>query len=106
MELLQQDIFGEKHKTIQEKEKKQPTSAASKAFREMSLADGINEKEITNEFMLILRILQRKILFSGLLSTKTKDMFLRILLNELSIKSGKTDPATAVRDSLIAFFGK
>ncbi|MDR0744574.1 MAG: hypothetical protein LBE97_01295 [Holosporales bacterium] len=105
MELLQKDIFGANHKTQIENEKKK-TLSTYKTFREVSLADGANPKSISEETMLILRILQRKILYSGLTSDKARDLFLRVFFNELNIKSGKIDSATSVRDSLIAFFGR
>ena len=56
--------------------------------------------------MLILRVLQKKLIYRGLGSEELREKFLRVFQNELLIKSGKLDSAAAVRDSLISFFGK
>ena len=106
MQILQNDIFGTKHNTLQEKEKKQSLAAASKTFKEVTLLDGINEINATNEAMLIHRVLQKKILYAGLSTQKQKEIFLRILENEMKIKSGQIEAVTATRDSLLAFFGR
>ncbi|GHT89202.1 hypothetical protein FACS1894113_3650 [Alphaproteobacteria bacterium] len=103
MNIMQNDIFGEKHSATPEKAKK-PASEAPKKFRNVSLLDGINEKEATGDAMLIHRILQRKAIYSGLSSEKMRKIFLKIFLNELLIKAGKNDAATSVRDSLFTFF--
>ena len=106
LQILQKDIFGESHKNVQEKEKKQSASSGYKPFREITLSDGINEKNLTADSMLILRVLQKKLIYRGLGSEELREKFLRVFQNELLIKSGKLDSATAVRDSLISFFGK
>lgn len=100
---MQNDIFGQLHETSPEKEKK-TSMAMSKNFPSITLNDGLNEAEASTNAMLIHKILEKRLLNSGLKTKLQQDMFLRVLNNELSIKSGQLDPATATRDSLIAFF--
>lgn len=108
IQILQKDIFGDYDKTATEKspEKKQSSAGGYKPFREITLSDGINEKNLSADAMMILRVLQRKLIYRGLSSKALQAKFLRVFRNELLIKSGKLDPATSVRDSLISFFGK
>jgi hypothetical protein len=106
MEIFQNDIFGVKHQTSdldQNRKPPQPTGNA-KPFRQIGLTDGIDEEVASNDAMLIHRILQKKLLYSGLSSKKQRDVLLRILYNEMNIKAGNIEPATASRDSLLASF--
>ena len=100
---MQNDIFGQLHDTKPEKEK-MPSMATSKNFPSITLNDGLNETEASVNAMLIHKILEKRLLNSGLSSKLQQDIFQRVLNNELSIKSGQLDPATATRDSLITFF--
>ena len=103
MKIMQNDIFGKQHNAVTEKEKK-PSMAAPKNFPSITLNDGLNEAEASANAMLIHKMLQKR-LISGNLSTQRQiDVFMRVLNNELSIKSGQMDPATATRDSLLAFY--
>jgi hypothetical protein len=104
MEILQNDIFGRKHKTVKEKEIKQPLDPVRKSYRNVTIFDGLDEAALSYDSMLIHRILQRKILYHRNLNQKQKEQFLRIIINEMNIKSGKVDPITSTRDSLLSFF--
>ena len=106
MKILQSDIFGEKHNSVQEKEKKQSLAASPKPFKDISIHDGINEGNATSEAMLIHRVIQKKIMYSGISTEKQREVLMRVLINEMKIKSGECDATTATRDSLITFFGK
>ncbi|MDR1476472.1 MAG: hypothetical protein LBI20_04140 [Holosporales bacterium] len=105
MEILQINIFGDEHNQSDEKQKKanQPVTTYKK-YKDISLDDGILENSVTNDSMLIHRILQRKLIYTGLTSDKQKKAFARILDNEINIKRGKESQITATRDSLLAFF--
>ena len=103
MEILQNDIFGKHHNTQPEKDKK-PSMAAPKSFPSITLNDGLNEAEASANAMLIHKMLQKRLLASNLRTQRQIDAFMRVLNNELSIKSGQMDPATATRDSLISFY--
>ena len=105
MEIIQNDILGNKHQTKNEKAKK-ASSASSKEYVDIGLKNGINEYDAIDNAMLIHRVLQRKLIYRGLSSPKDKAAFLKIFKNELKIKSGQIDPASAVRDSLIEFYIK
>ena len=105
MEIIQNDIFGKKHQTKNEKIKK-PTNSQTKDFVNVTLQNGLHEQDAITDAMLIHRVLQRKLIYSGLNNIKNKSAFLTILKNELKIKKGKTDPVSAVRDSLLEFFIK
>lgn len=104
MEILQNDIFGKKHQTKEEKPKKSTPQA--KEFVNVKLRNGLSESAASNDAMLIHRVLQRKLIYAGLKSINQKSAFLKILKNELEIKTGKKDPVSAVRDSLLEFFAK
>ena len=103
MEIMQSDIFGKLHNTKPEKEKK-PSMANPKSFPSITLNDGLNEAETSANAMLIHKILQKRLLNGGLNTQRQQAIFMRILDNELAIKSGQLDPATATRDSLISFY--
>lgn len=105
-EILQNDIFGKKHNTVLQKEKKQTSTSAAKSFHNVTIIDGIDEIKAGNDAMLIHRILQKKLLYAGNLDRKQREIFMKILKNEMEIKSGKIDAITATRDSLLAFFVK
>lgn len=105
MDVIQNDIFGKKHQIKNEKIKK-PITPQSKDFFNVKLENGLYEQEAINNAMLIHRILQRKLIYSGLNNIQHKAKFLKVLKNELEIKRGKKDPVSAVRDSLIEFFVK
>lgn len=104
-EILQNDIFGKKHSTVLQKEKKQ-TPSAPKNFPNVTIIDGNDEIKAANDAMLIHRILQKKLLYAGNLDKKQREIFMKILKNEMEIKAGKIDSVTATRDSLLAFFVK
>lgn len=103
MKIMQNDIFGQLHDTLPEKEKKQ-SMAVSKNFPSITLNDGLNETEASANAMLIHKILEKRLINGGLGAKLQQEIFQRVINNELSIKSGQLDPATATRDSLIAFF--
>jgi len=105
MDIIQNDIFGEKHQLKNEKIKK-PTTSQSRDFFNVALQNGLYEQDASNNAMLIHRVLERKLIYSGLNSAQHKATFLKILKNELEIKNGKKDPVSAVRDSLIGYFIK
>ena len=105
MEILQNDIFGKKHQTKEEKMKK-TTPSQTKDFINVTLQNGLNDQNASADAMLIHRVLQRKLIYSGLNTSKYKSAFLKILKNEMEIKKGKIDQISAVRDSLIEFFIK
>ncbi|MDR1289304.1 MAG: hypothetical protein LBJ77_02830 [Holosporales bacterium] len=103
VEISQMDIFGNGHRLNEEKEKK-PTSpqSPSKGYREVSLEDGLLESSAATDAVLIHRILQRKLIYSGLTTDKQKLAFLRVFENEMRIKGGKQNPITSTRYSLLA----
>ncbi len=103
MKILQNDIFGNSHDTKPEKEKK-PPMAAPKNFPTISLRDGLNESQANADAMLFHRILQKKMIYEGLKTERQRNVFMKILKNELSIKAGLLDSVSASRDSLIAFY--
>lgn len=105
MDILQNDIFGKKHNTKIEKEKKQ-SGSSSKKFPTVTLKDGINETQVASDAMLNHRVLEKKLIYSGLTTSQQRQTFMKIVKNELSIKAGLIDAATATRDSLISFFVK
>ncbi len=78
--------------------------ANPKSFPSITLNDGLNEAETSANAMLIHKILQKRLLNGGLNTQRQQAIFMRILDNELAIKSGQLDPATATRDSLISFY--
>ena len=109
MEIFQTDIFGNRQNTgldPNKKDKKQDNpSKKTREYRDVTLNDGLlDEKNIEGDAMLILRILQRKMLYSGLSSIKSGKIFRNIVANEMSIKLGDTDSITAVRSSLVEYF--
>ena len=103
MEIMQNDIFGKLHNTKPEKEKK-TSMAIPKSFPSVTLNDGINESEASANAMLIHKILQKRLVNAGLKNRRQQEIFTRVISNELAIKSGQLDPATATRDSLISFY--
>ncbi|MDR0640458.1 MAG: hypothetical protein LBF65_01845 [Holosporales bacterium] len=105
MEILQHDIFGEKHSLESEKKPKKTVTAGSpRTYRDITMADGLLETVAAADAMLIHRILQRKVSFTNLSTAKQKQAFLRIFMNEVMIKSGEISAPTASRDSIISFF--
>jgi hypothetical protein len=106
MEITQRDIFGNGHKLLatEEKQKKVGTTPSQKGYVDISLKDGLLESAAANDAILIHRILQRKLIYSGLTMTKQGSAYLRVFENELRIKRGRAIPSTATRDSLLAFF--
>ncbi|MDR1233667.1 MAG: hypothetical protein LBJ92_00745 [Holosporales bacterium] len=80
------------------------TTGTSKAYRDVTLKDGILEAEAAADAMLIHRILQRKMIYSNLSTANQQRVFLRIFMNEANIKTGAISPCTATRDSIISFF--
>ncbi|MBR1479695.1 MAG: hypothetical protein IJ599_02235 [Alphaproteobacteria bacterium] len=105
MKILQNDIFGQKHDTKPEKEKK-VSMAAPKSFPNISLKSGLSEAQTVNDFVLIHRVLLKRLMGGGLTTKQQREVFAKVVKNELSIKSGRTDTLAATRDSLLAFFGK
>ena len=103
MKVMQNDIFGKQHDLAPVKEKK-PSLANQKSFPSITLNDGLNEAEASSNAMLIHKILEKRMLTKGLNSSLNQRVFMRILNNELAIKSGLMDSATATRDSLISFY--
>ena len=108
VEVLQLDIYGEKNNVAPDgtslPKGKASSALAKKPYRELSIADGIDEKTAAAEAMLIHRGVQRKLLYFA--SDSRKKIFLKVLKNEMQIKSGEIDSLTAVRDSLLEFFAK
>jgi hypothetical protein len=105
MIVLQNDIFGIKHPLTNEKEKKkQEQLVPKKTFHEITIGDGLDMRKVINDAMLIHRVLQKKLIHLGLTAKKQRAAFIRILKNELNIKRGVVDPATATRDSLLSFY--
>ena len=103
MKIMQNDIFGQLHDTMPEKEKK-PSMAVAKNFPSITLNDGLNENEAAANAMLIHKILEKRLINGGLGTKLQQKIFQRVLNNELAIKAGELEPAIATRDSLIAFF--
>ena len=103
MEIMQNDIFGKHHNARPEKDKK-PSMAAPKSFPRNTLDDGLNEAEASANAMLIHKILQKRLVSGNLCTQRQIDVFMRILSNELAIKSGLMEASTATRDSLISFY--
>jgi hypothetical protein len=106
MEILQKDIFGNDHKLIAKDKpnKVTMTQSSSRSYGNISLENGLLETFVSNDAILIHRILQRKLIYSGFTSDKQRAAFLQIFDNEMRIKRGKVSPVTAARDSLLAFF--
>lgn len=105
MKILQNDIFGQKHDTNPEKEKK-VSMAAPKSFPNISLKSGLSEAQTVNDFVLIHRVLLKRLVGSGLPTKLQREVFAKVVKNELFIKAGRIDTLTATRDTLLAFFGK
>ena len=98
--IKQRDIF-ERLNTGNTKVKDIKILNNKKYFPSVTLESGINELQLQSDSMLIHRILQKR-----LLSYLNKNIikFIRILINEMSIKSGKQDVIVNTRDSLLAYF--
>lgn len=98
MKIIQNDIFGMPC-DIKGSQKHVKAIVIEKQYRDVNISDGSNEISAANDAMLIHRILQKKSL-----KNMNQQVFLRILENEMRIKSGDIDSVTAVRDSLLNFF--
>jgi hypothetical protein len=81
---------------------KEKAHAPTAGYRNITLRDGVDEKNAESDAMLIHRILQRKVIYGGLASSSSKSLFLKIIGNEIAIKTGEIDPISATRDSLIS----
>ena len=102
MKVMQKDILGESHNTIQEKEKSKKTATTTKPFPTINLVSAINEDQAIADAMLNHRSLQRRQLYGNI----DKEKFLRIFTNELKIKAGIIEASTATRDSLLTTVNK
>jgi hypothetical protein len=106
MEIFQNDLFGNRHLESESSRGKPRalTSAPPQQFRQVCLEDGLDEAIASGDSMLIHRILQKKILYQRPINKERVGILLKVLHNEMSIKSGKIEPSTASRDSLLAFY--
>jgi hypothetical protein len=105
MTIFQRDIVGGINQMISTKEKKAPGGRpAATGGIAVSLKDGLGAEYAESWAMLVHRMLERKLIFSGLKTEKQKRMLLEIVQNEIDIKKGSVDPCTATRDSLIKGF--
>lgn len=68
----------------------------TKYFPNVNLSIGLNQKQLSSDFVLIHRILQKR--------SKTINKLTYILLNEMKIKNGQSDPVTLTRDTLINYY--
>ncbi len=96
----QVDIFGKRHNNYT-KPTEPIKKSSTKFYPKISLSSGINEAEVKNDFVLIHRMLQRK-LSADLQNNISK--LVQIVYNEMAIKSGKIDAVNATRNSLMQCF--
>ncbi|MDR3224089.1 MAG: hypothetical protein LBT03_00660 [Holosporales bacterium] len=107
MKIIQHDILGAKLVVNEKSEKQKPFSvAAVKGYVDVTLATGFSESQATSDFMLVHRILQKKLIASGLMSKNSTSCLLKIVMNEMNIKAGNIEASSATRDSLLLFFMK
>lgn len=96
----QVDIFGKYHEN-DTKANETVKKSSTKFYPKVSLSSGLNETEIKNDFVLIHRILQRRL--SADLPKNIKKL-LHIVYNEMAIKAGRNNVATLTRNSLMECF--
>jgi hypothetical protein len=105
--VLQKNIIGGESVVDSPKERNVVAKKSVPAnFFDMSIKDGLDAKYSDECSMIVHRIIQKRILFSGIKTEKQRDIFLKTLQNEIDIKIGEIDACTATRDSLISFFVK
>lgn len=103
IKVLQNDILGNKVSISDEKIKeKSPTKP--REFKNISILDGNDQKYLESDYMLMLRIMQKRILYKVNQSPKMKNLFLKLIHNEMKLKLGELDSVSATRDSLISYF--
>lgn len=97
------DIFGNQYNSNGDKKSTKQNSGSEKKsfFPKVNLSSGLNDLELQNDFMLIHRILQRKLAYK---LPNDINKFIQILYNEMLIKSGRMDVTLATRTSLIEYF--
>ena len=97
MKIQQTDILGNSHDISSKQEPKKNTSSW-KNFPKIDLNIGLNALQLEADYMLILRIMQKRLAANGI-----NKKFIKIFKNELYIKLGKRDIVSAIRDSLIEY---
>lgn len=100
LKTAQLDIFGKPSEASETKGGSAGNTVANKKkfYPVVTLATGLNDVEIQNDFMLVHRILQRK-LRSNL--SRNIEKLVQIVYNEMLIKSGSMEITTATRTSLL-----
>jgi hypothetical protein len=100
--LFQVDIFGGKS----EVSCCSPTAPASPSkkydFRDISIEDGNDELYVSSEYIVILRRIQKKIVW-GVENKKKRILLKTIMDDEMNIKLGLIDPISSVRNALIKY---
>lgn len=96
----QLDIFGKRPNTKEQNSTNSISNSVStkKFYPMVSLLSGLNELELQNDFMLIHRILQRRLKTDINRNIMT---LIQVVYNEMLIKSGRMDISTATRNSLL-----
>ncbi len=108
MKIFQRNIIGGGCNISTEKERKSSVKASpvKKEYPTVTLEDGLDNKNAEANAMLYHRMLQKKVIFSGIKTKEKQDILTDILCNEMKIKNGDIDALTATRDSLLRFFTK
>ncbi|MDR2458567.1 MAG: hypothetical protein LBD43_00515 [Holosporales bacterium] len=103
MKILQCDIFGGMHSVGNDTSirKVTATSPPSKKPLDININNGINKAQAAGDAMLIHRVLQKRLVWSGLKTPKQLRALVELVRNEMLIKDGVIDPETATRTSLL-----
>jgi hypothetical protein len=99
---VQNNIFGQQDTLIPGKEETKVV-AAKKPYRNISIMDGNDEKYVADNYMLLLRSVQKRAAEKEMAGAQ-KELLLQLLYNEIHLKQGTTDILSATRDSLLQFF--
>jgi hypothetical protein len=103
MKILQCDIFGDTHSvgSNASSQKMSATSAQSKKPLDVNINSGISKAQAAGDAMLIHRVLQKRLMWSGLKTSKQLNVLAKLVGNEMLTKAGAVEPETATRDSLL-----
>jgi hypothetical protein len=103
VKILQCDIFGNTHSAGGEAPGKKTltTSTSSKKNIDVNINSGINKAQAAGDAMLIHRVLQKRLVWSGLKTQKQLSTLVKLVRNEMLIKAGAIETETATRNSLL-----
>ncbi|MDR1609518.1 MAG: hypothetical protein LBR78_01535 [Holosporales bacterium] len=105
VKILQCDIFGNAHAAgggDASIKKAQATPPPGKRPLDININSGISKAQATGDAMLIHRVLQKRLVWSGLKTPKQISTLVKLVRNEMLIKAGAVEPETATRDSLLS----